>query len=56
MNMSRQFTSDVYTAQPVPRPKPAPVRPGQTRRRRSFRVPQNAFDATAPEILRVSIR
>lgn len=54
--MSRAMTADVYTANPVPPVRSSTPHPKQIRHRHGFRQPQNAYDPTRPDIIRVSIQ
>lgn len=54
--MTYTMIRDVYTTQTRPTPARSTPHPQQHRRRRSFAVPQDAYDPHAPELLRVSIR
>jgi len=54
--MSRSFAAEVYTKQTVPSIHyPAP-HPKQNKKRHGFRVPQDAYNSDAPDLLHVSIR
>lgn len=53
--MTRAMVADVYSSRTAPVPRPTTPHPKQIRRRRAFRVPRDAFDPNAPDILRVTI-
>lgn len=54
--MDRAFVAAVYSQTTVPVVQAPTPHVKQVRRRRAFRIPQNAFDPNQPDLIRVRIQ
>lgn len=54
--MNRELTIAIYSPSSEPAERPSTPHPRQTKHRHGFKQPRNAYDPTAPDLLRVAIR
>lgn len=54
--MDRALAAAVYSQTTVPRVQNSTPHVKQVRRRRAFRIPQDAFDPNQPDLIRVSLQ
>jgi len=54
--MHRDLVIAIYSSSSEPSERPSAPHPRQAKHRHGFRQPRNAYDPTAPDLIRVAIR